>query len=292
MASRDRRPVPVGVRRRVLLEAGYKCAVPTCFERLTLEIHHIVWVRDGGGSVPANLIALCPTCHALHTRKHIPPSAIRDYKRRLEQLFRGDGRRRIGPRPRDRARHVNLLDNGSFEKGLRGWGTGWIEDIRSNQPVAWHQGFLLSGGAVARWYPDRCVSRPSGLCSLRIEHRSAYAPQVYSTLSQRLRVERGRWYELSLWVNAEEVSPLGGLSVLVSAEPADWEDQKLAVDPGTYRWRRHGLRFNTGSRSYVDIRFVAEGTVRAWIDDVVVRHVRDGGQMGKDGIWLLRHRKA
>ena len=101
------------------------------------------------------------------------------------------------------------------------------------------------------------------MCSLRIEHRSAYAPQVYSTLSQRLRVERGRWYELSLWVNAEEVSPLGGLSVLVSAEPADWEDQKLAVDPGTYRWRRHGLRFNTGSRSYVDIRFVAEGTVRA-----------------------------
>jgi hypothetical protein len=36
----------------------------------------MVWVKDGGGNEPTNLIALCPNCHSLHTQGHIPDSAI------------------------------------------------------------------------------------------------------------------------------------------------------------------------------------------------------------------------
>ena len=62
------------------------CGNPRCRHILTLELHHIVWVRDGGGNEPANLLCLCPNCHALHTAGHIPQSAILHWKGALEAL--------------------------------------------------------------------------------------------------------------------------------------------------------------------------------------------------------------
>jgi hypothetical protein len=46
----------------------------------------LIWVRDGGGNEPSNLLALCPNCHALHTRAHIPQEAIRIWKGMLIAL--------------------------------------------------------------------------------------------------------------------------------------------------------------------------------------------------------------
>lgn len=74
------------MRDEVLREAGYMCGNPRCRHILTLDLHHIVWVKDGGGNVPTNLIALCPNCHALHTQGHIPHSAIRHWKGILHAL--------------------------------------------------------------------------------------------------------------------------------------------------------------------------------------------------------------
>lgn len=59
------------------------CANPRCKHILTLELHHLDWVRDGGGNDVANLIALCSNCHDLHTRGHIPGSAIDAWKQML-----------------------------------------------------------------------------------------------------------------------------------------------------------------------------------------------------------------
>lgn len=69
-----------------MLEAGYKCANPVCRHVLTLELHHIVWVRDGGSNDPENLLVLCPNCHSLHTYDHIPASAIVAWKSLLTAL--------------------------------------------------------------------------------------------------------------------------------------------------------------------------------------------------------------
>jgi hypothetical protein len=66
--------------------AGYKCANPTCRHILTLELHHIVWVKAGGKNDPDNLLALCPNCHALHTKGHLPETAIRTWKQLLVSL--------------------------------------------------------------------------------------------------------------------------------------------------------------------------------------------------------------
>jgi len=62
------------------------CANPRCRHILTLELHHIVWVKDGGGNEPSNLLALCPNCHSLHTNGHIPAEAIRVWKSMLLTL--------------------------------------------------------------------------------------------------------------------------------------------------------------------------------------------------------------
>jgi hypothetical protein len=84
--SAERQKVPRRVQEQVLAEAGYMCANPACRTRLIYELHHIEWVKDGGGNEPSNLLALCPTCHALHTKGDIPKSAIERWKLIVQAL--------------------------------------------------------------------------------------------------------------------------------------------------------------------------------------------------------------
>lgn len=85
-SRREREPVSTAVRHLVLTEAGFKCASPVCRHILTLELHHILWVKDGGPSTVENLLALCPNCHSLHTMGHIPAESIRTWKALLQSL--------------------------------------------------------------------------------------------------------------------------------------------------------------------------------------------------------------
>ena len=86
MASINRRNPTRSTRDEVLMEAGYKCANPICRNILTLQIHHIIWVKDDGDASANNLIALCGHCHDLHTQGHIPAAAIRHWKGMLHAL--------------------------------------------------------------------------------------------------------------------------------------------------------------------------------------------------------------
>jgi hypothetical protein len=81
-----RTAIPLNVRVKVLTEAGYRCAVPTCRNILALDLHHIVEVKDGGPNDASNLLALCPTCHALYTRGTISREAINTWKLMLVTL--------------------------------------------------------------------------------------------------------------------------------------------------------------------------------------------------------------
>jgi 5-methylcytosine-specific restriction endonuclease McrA len=67
-----RKPLSPSVKREVLAEAAYRCANPRCTNVLTLQIHHMVWVKDDGGNDTSNLVALCGYCHDMHTQGHIP----------------------------------------------------------------------------------------------------------------------------------------------------------------------------------------------------------------------------
>ena len=81
-----RRAVPNNIAVQVLTEAGYRCAAPTCRTILAIDIHHIVEVSEGGGNEPGNLLALCPTCHALLHRNEIARDSIYAWKSMLVSL--------------------------------------------------------------------------------------------------------------------------------------------------------------------------------------------------------------
>lgn len=75
-----RRTINIETKVQVLHEAGYKCSNPTCRTIITLDIHHLEYVSKGGDNNPSNLLALCPNCHQLHHKGHIPEQSIRAWK--------------------------------------------------------------------------------------------------------------------------------------------------------------------------------------------------------------------
>jgi HNH endonuclease len=83
---KERTNLSLNTRTLVLTEAGYRCAVPTCRGILALDLHHIWEVAAGGADDASNLVALCPTCHALYHRGTISADSIYAYKAMLVAL--------------------------------------------------------------------------------------------------------------------------------------------------------------------------------------------------------------
>jgi hypothetical protein len=78
--------LPADIKRAVLVEAGHRCAIPTC-RATTTEIAHIVpWAETQDNSFE-NLIALCPTCHTRYDqKKEIDRKSVIMYKRNIGLL--------------------------------------------------------------------------------------------------------------------------------------------------------------------------------------------------------------
>jgi hypothetical protein len=87
-AAKSRKKIVSDSRLIVLTESGYRCAVPTCRQILALDLHHLLEVSEGGGDDPTNLVALCPTCHALYHRGTISRESIYVYKAMLVAITR------------------------------------------------------------------------------------------------------------------------------------------------------------------------------------------------------------
>jgi hypothetical protein len=84
-----RTALKLSTKKQVLHESGYKCANPACRTILTLDIHHLDYVSDDGSDSPENLLALCPNCHSLHHRGHLPRESLRAWKMLLISLNEG-----------------------------------------------------------------------------------------------------------------------------------------------------------------------------------------------------------
>jgi len=82
----ERKKIPSDIVVMVLTEAGYRCAVPTCRTILAIDLHHMVEVSEGGPNEVGNLLALCPTCHALFHRGEIARESIYTWKSVLVSL--------------------------------------------------------------------------------------------------------------------------------------------------------------------------------------------------------------
>ena len=71
--------VPADIRRRVLVEAGHRCAIPTC-RSIEVEVCHIVSWKQCRKHEHSNLIALCRNCHVRADRGEIDRKSIKFYK--------------------------------------------------------------------------------------------------------------------------------------------------------------------------------------------------------------------
>lgn len=80
----DGRPtVPAELKRALLVEAGHRCAIPTC-RHPRVEIAHIIPWSECKEHDFSNLIALCANCHDLYDNGRLMDrSAMRQYKTNL-----------------------------------------------------------------------------------------------------------------------------------------------------------------------------------------------------------------
>ena len=76
----DARPaIAAELKRRILVEAGHRCAIPTC-RHIEIDIHHIIPWAQCQTHEYGNLIALCSNCHRRADRGDIDRKSLRLYK--------------------------------------------------------------------------------------------------------------------------------------------------------------------------------------------------------------------
>ena len=83
------------MKRKVLVEAGHRCAIPHC-NSTEIDVHHIIPWETCQEHSPENLIALCPNCHRRAHKGEIDRKALILYKLRGQRLFRGESTQAIG----------------------------------------------------------------------------------------------------------------------------------------------------------------------------------------------------
>jgi HNH endonuclease len=84
--TQNRDAIPAELKRAVLVEAGHRCAIPTC-RATTTEIAHIEPWADARAHTFQNLIALCPNCHTRYDqKKEIDRKSMHLYKQNLAVL--------------------------------------------------------------------------------------------------------------------------------------------------------------------------------------------------------------
>lgn len=78
----SRPAIPTAIKRKILIESVYRCAIPTCRYPVTENAHIVSW-SDTSNHNYENLITLCPNCHTLYDTGKIPKEAIIAYKKKL-----------------------------------------------------------------------------------------------------------------------------------------------------------------------------------------------------------------
>jgi hypothetical protein len=109
-----------------LVEAGHRCAIPTC-RHPTTEIAHIVPESQSHDDSFQNLIALCPKCQ----KKEIDAQSIRMYKRNLAILNSrySDFERRVFDQIAETDRRSFIVDAGFEIPLLRAVNDGLLKRV-------------------------------------------------------------------------------------------------------------------------------------------------------------------
>lgn len=89
----SRPSIPEKLKRQIKIEAGHRCAIPTCKDH-PIDIHHNIPYEKCKKHTFDNLIALCTKCHARHHRTNeIDQNALQIYKKNLIRFLRRSKRK-------------------------------------------------------------------------------------------------------------------------------------------------------------------------------------------------------
>lgn len=80
--GKKRIPIPIQLRRELLVECGHKCSIHNCTEKQGLEAHHIN--SNPSDNRKDNLLMLCPNHHDMVGRRMIDRKSCRMYKQQLQ----------------------------------------------------------------------------------------------------------------------------------------------------------------------------------------------------------------
>jgi len=159
-----------------------------------------------------------------------------------------------GPAPSASGRAVssNLITDGGFENGLVApWGTGVFEP---KPEIFW--------GTAQGTATIVTAGAHSGKNALLVTNNTAFAPNVYRTMSQQVKVSTGQPYCLSYWVQG-----IGAAAGILSM-PLDkaWA-HRVAVPPGVIAWTQFsGTAVAEGST--FDVRLISENKGSILVDDI------------------------
>ena len=78
--------ISADLRRKILVEAGHRCAIPTC-RSIVIDVHHIIPWEKCKKHEYGNLISLCPNCHRRADKGDIDRKSLRMYKNNLRFLY-------------------------------------------------------------------------------------------------------------------------------------------------------------------------------------------------------------
>jgi hypothetical protein len=148
----ERRKVPHAVVVAVLTEAGYRCAVPTCRTILAIDLHHIVEVAENGDNEAGNLLALCPTCHALFHRGVIKRESIYTWKSVLISLSHAFDLATLDQLlflSKPQVRDLTVTGDGVLQfSRLISAGLATCQILRTNGPQQWYAVRLTDRGSA------------------------------------------------------------------------------------------------------------------------------------------------
>lgn len=174
------------------------------------------------------------------------------------------------PSPAPARGDLAIVENGSFERGTEGWGTGFYESYFATPGGA----AMMFKGAIARWYiDDRRSHTPQR--ALRIEHDTTQDSDVFSSFSQRIKLVARQRYRVTYWAYLEETDGRGSFSMRVvpsrRTQGDEWNSRRKKIDSTLLNtWQEVSWEFDSGNDTFFDLRFAAETAMKLWVDDVSV----------------------
>jgi hypothetical protein len=159
----------------------------------------------------------------------------------------------------------NLLINGGFEQGLT---NPWESGFYTKKPVVW----MNSGDCKSTADLDQ-KNFHNGTAALHLRNQSKRASNIYGTMAQKIKVNKNRYYAITLWARGQNLASNGALNIAV--DPM-WRIRPLGLPAGNFEWTRFYKTFNSGDRDTIEFRIIFEDIGEVWLDDIVVEELPEG----------------